>query len=89
MDPAAVAAQFAPLFSAFPDWNWEMRHLVVDRDYIAVRFAVTGTHRGTFQGIEATSKYGQFNFIQIHPLLHNALHFVQFHPIKTDGYGGG
>ena len=44
MDPAAVAAQFAPLFSAFPDWHWEIRNLVVDRHYIAGHFAVSGTH---------------------------------------------
>jgi aspartyl-tRNA synthetase len=53
-EPAAVAAQFAPLFSAFPDWHWEIRNLVVDGDYIAVHFTVAGTHRGVFQGIEAT-----------------------------------
>ena len=35
----------------FPDWHWEMRHIVVDGDYIAVHFTVTGTHRGAFQGI--------------------------------------
>jgi steroid delta-isomerase-like uncharacterized protein len=56
MDPAAVTAQFAPLISAFPDWHWEMRHIVVDGDYIALHFTVTGTHRGAFQGIEATSR---------------------------------
>ena len=56
MDPAAVKAQFAPLFSAFPDWHWEMRHIVVDGDYIAVHFTVTGTHRGVFEGIEATGR---------------------------------
>jgi steroid delta-isomerase-like uncharacterized protein len=56
MDPAAVTAQFAPLISAFPDWHWEMRHIVVDGDYIALHFTVTGTHRGTFQGIEATGR---------------------------------
>ncbi|MGW4118766.1 ester cyclase [Nocardia sp. NPDC004711] len=56
MDPAAVTAQFSPLVSGFPDWHWEMRHLVVDGDYIAVHFTVTGTHRGTFQGIEATGR---------------------------------
>jgi steroid delta-isomerase-like uncharacterized protein len=56
MDPAAVAAQFAPLISAFPDWHWEIRHLVVDGDYIAVHFTVTGTQRGAFQGIEATGR---------------------------------
>lgn len=56
MDPAAVTAQFVPLISAFPDWHWEMRHLVVDGDDIAVHFTVTGTHRGAFQGIEATGR---------------------------------
>ena len=56
MDPAAVTAQFAPLFSAFPDWHWEMRHLVIDGDYIAVHFTVTGTQRGAFQGTEATGR---------------------------------
>lgn len=56
MDPNAVAAQFEPIVSAFPDWHWDMRHIVVDTDYIAVHFTVTGTHRGTFQGIEATGR---------------------------------
>jgi steroid delta-isomerase-like uncharacterized protein len=56
MGSAAVAAQFPPLFSAFPDWHWEIRHLVVDGDYIAGHFAVTGTHRGAFRGIEATGR---------------------------------
>jgi predicted ester cyclase len=56
MDPPAVTAQFEPLISAFPDWHWEMRHIVVDGDYIAVHFTVTGTHRGAFQGIEATGR---------------------------------
>ena len=56
MDPAAVAAQFPPLFSAFPDWHWEIRHLVVEGDNIAVHFTVTGTHRGVFREIEATGR---------------------------------
>ena len=56
MDPAAVTAQFAPLISAFPDWHWEMRHIVIDDDNIVVHFTVTGTHLGTFQGIEATGR---------------------------------
>jgi predicted ester cyclase len=56
MDRSAVAAQFPPLFSAFPDWHWEIRNLVVDGDYIAGHFTVTGTHGGAFQGIEATGR---------------------------------
>ena len=68
MDPAAVAAQFALLFSAFPDWHWEIRHLVVDGDYIALHFTVTGTHRGAFQGIEATGRrvtISEFTFYRL------------------------
>jgi predicted ester cyclase len=64
MDPAAVAAQFAPLFSAFPDWHWEIRNLIVDCDYIAVHFTVTGTHRAAFQGIEATG-LSEFTFYRL------------------------
>jgi steroid delta-isomerase-like uncharacterized protein len=56
MDPDAVTAQFAPLISGFPDWHWDMRHIVVDDHDIAVHFTVTGTHGGTFQGIEATGR---------------------------------
>jgi predicted ester cyclase len=56
MDPASVAAQFVPIVSAFPDFRWEMRNLVVDGGYIAAHFTVTGTHRGNFNGIEATGR---------------------------------
>jgi steroid delta-isomerase-like uncharacterized protein len=56
MDPAAVTAQFAPLVTAFPDWRWEMRHILIDGDDVVVHFTVTGTHRGTFRGIEPTGR---------------------------------
>ena len=68
MDPAAVAAQFTLLFSAFPDWHWEIRNLVVDGDNIAVHFTVTGTHRGAFQGIDATGRrvtISEFTFYRL------------------------
>jgi steroid delta-isomerase-like uncharacterized protein len=56
MDPGVVAAQFAPIVSGFPDWHWEARHIVIDTDHIVVHFTVTGTHQGTFAGIEATGR---------------------------------
>src|SRR6516165_8071939 len=46
MDPATVAAQFAAMFSALPDWHWEIRNLLIAGDYIAVHFKVTGTRGG-------------------------------------------
>ncbi|MEM6104685.1 ester cyclase [Mycobacterium sp. 050272] len=56
MDPAAVAAQFAPIVFAFPDWHWDLRHLVVDDHYISTHFTVTGTHRGVFEGVQPTGR---------------------------------
>lgn len=55
-DAGAVTAQFAPLITAFPDWHWEVRHLVVDGEDLVLHFTVTGTHRGTFRGREATGR---------------------------------
>jgi predicted ester cyclase len=68
MNPAAVAAPFTRLFNAFPDWHWEIRHLVVDGENIAVHFTVTGTHRGVFREIEATGRQvttSEFTFYHI------------------------
>lgn len=56
MEPTAVAAQFSPIVSAFPDWHWDLRNLLVDNDLIALHFSVTGTHRGDFQGIAPTGR---------------------------------
>lgn len=56
MDPSAVAGQFAPIVSAFPDWHWEVRNLAIDGDLISLHFTVTGTHRGVFEGIAPTGR---------------------------------
>ncbi|KAL7942798.1 hypothetical protein V8C42DRAFT_330419 [Trichoderma barbatum] len=55
-DVKKVTAQFKPLVTAFPDWHWEVRHLTIEGNYLALHFKITGTHRGTFQGIEATGR---------------------------------
>jgi predicted ester cyclase len=54
--PQQVTAQFKPLVDAFPDWHWDIRHLTIDGDYLSLHFDVSGTHKGTFQGIEATGR---------------------------------
>ncbi|KAI9150307.1 hypothetical protein HJFPF1_10066 [Paramyrothecium foliicola] len=55
-EPTKVTAQFKPLVEAFPDWHWQIRHLTIDGDYLAIHFKVTGTHRGIFQGVEPTGR---------------------------------
>jgi steroid delta-isomerase-like uncharacterized protein len=41
---------------AFPDYRWELRHLVVEAPWIAAHFADTGTHRGRFLDVPATGR---------------------------------
>jgi predicted ester cyclase len=41
---------------AFPDYRWELRHLVVDAPWIAAHLTDTGTHRAAFFGVEATGR---------------------------------
>jgi predicted ester cyclase len=41
---------------AFPDYRWEIRHLLVNGAWISAHFHDTGTHRGTFLGVPATGR---------------------------------
>jgi steroid delta-isomerase-like uncharacterized protein len=65
---ADVTVQFEPVVAAFPDWHWEVKHLIVDDDHVWLHFTVTGTHRGAYQGIEATGRQvtiSQFTLYQV------------------------
>ena len=53
---ATVTKQFKPLVAAFPDWHWDIRTLAIDGDFLSLHFRVSGTHKGSFQGIEPTGK---------------------------------
>ncbi|KAH8882042.1 NTF2-like protein [Thozetella sp. PMI_491] len=54
--PSKVTEQIKSIVEAFPDWRWEIRRFTIDGEYLAVHFNITGTHLGTFQGIEATGR---------------------------------
>ncbi|MGY1618265.1 ester cyclase [Geodermatophilus sp. SYSU D00691] len=41
---------------AFPDYRWEIEHLLVDGDVVAAHFTDTGTHRGEWLGVPATGR---------------------------------
>ncbi len=41
---------------AFPDYRWELRHLLVDGPWISAHFQDTGTHQGTFLGVPPTGR---------------------------------
>ena len=40
----------------FPDYHWDLRHLMVAGDRIAAHFVDTGTHRGEAFGVPATGR---------------------------------
>jgi predicted ester cyclase len=42
--------------AAFPDAELAVEEMIVERDLIAFRSRMRGTHRGTFRGIQATGK---------------------------------
>ena len=52
----AYAENLRFVVRAFPDYRWELRHLVVDGPWIAAHLADTGTHRESFAGIDATGR---------------------------------
>jgi predicted ester cyclase len=41
---------------AFPDYRWDIRHLLVDGSLVAGHFVTAGTHEGTFLGVPPTGR---------------------------------
>ena len=42
---------------AFPDYRWDLRHLLVDGDVVAAHFLDSGTHRGEWLGVPPTGRH--------------------------------
>jgi predicted ester cyclase len=53
---AAYADGLRDVVRAFPDYRWELRHLLVDGDWIAAHFVDSGTHQGSAFGVPATGR---------------------------------
>jgi steroid delta-isomerase-like uncharacterized protein len=59
---------FIAFTGSFPDLHHEIVDLVAEGDKVAVRFNVTGTHKGELQGIPPTGKkvsFGAMDFITL------------------------
>jgi steroid delta-isomerase-like uncharacterized protein len=52
----AVKQFFSEFFDAFPDTHATLDDMVVEGDKVALRWTLTGTHKGAFMGIPATNK---------------------------------
>ncbi|MCJ8167321.1 ester cyclase [Pontibacter sp. E15-1] len=63
--PEGFIQFFTAFRSAFPDLEVSVEQLVADEDNVSIAYTVTGTHKGTFMGIEATNKQIKARGVQI------------------------
>ncbi|MEI8407204.1 MULTISPECIES: ester cyclase [unclassified Kribbella] len=52
----AYAAGLRSVVDAFPDYHWDLQHLLVDGDWLSAHLIDTGTHTGPFLTIPATGR---------------------------------
>ncbi len=56
MDLAGHKQFAAAWYSAFPDTSHSIHEVIAEGDRVTVRFTITGTHKGTFNGMPPTGK---------------------------------
>lgn len=56
---------FTELTAAFPDARIEPEHLVADDEHVCVAYTLSGTHSGSFHGIEPTGRRIEVRGVQI------------------------
>ncbi|MEO8181062.1 MAG: ester cyclase [Deltaproteobacteria bacterium] len=54
--PDGYLAIIGMMQGGFPDIQWTVEEMVSERDKVAVRFTMRGTHGGTFVGVPPTAK---------------------------------
>ena len=54
--PAGYLAIIGMMRGGFPDIQWTLEEIVAERDKVAARFMMHGTHQGTFFGVPPTGK---------------------------------
>lgn len=54
--PNGYLTIIAMMRSGFPDIKWAIDDMITEKEKVAVRFTMRGTHQGTFFGVPATAK---------------------------------
>jgi predicted ester cyclase len=58
-EPRGVDGYIAGLeavVAAFPDYRWDIQHLLIEGSWLSAHFIDTGTHDGIFMGVPATGR---------------------------------
>ena len=63
--PEAWKTRIKETRAAFPDFHVDVHDVLVDGDRSAVRFTISGTHRGPYMGFEPTGNVMTFDGIVI------------------------
>ncbi|WP_234311783.1 ester cyclase [Streptomyces griseus] len=50
--------------AAFPDLRLEVKSILAEGDLVSLRITCTGTHQGTFAGIEATGRKLTWHYVE-------------------------
>ena len=56
LGPAGYLNIINMMRSGFPDIRWELEEMVAEKEKVAARFTMRGTHQGTFFSVPATSR---------------------------------
>jgi steroid delta-isomerase-like uncharacterized protein len=51
--------------AAFPDLSWEIDFILAEDDFVAARWTASGTHLGTWAGVEPTGNEMRFSGINV------------------------
>jgi steroid delta-isomerase-like uncharacterized protein len=54
--PAGYLKTILMMREGFPDIQWHLEEIISENDKSAIRFTMTGTHKGTFFGVPPTGK---------------------------------
>ena len=54
--PKGYLMIIAMMRGGFPDIQWAIEDMITENEKVAVRFTMSGTHKGTFFGVPATDK---------------------------------
>ena len=64
----AIAASYAALFDAFPDWRFTGDDLLVDGDRVAQPFTAEATHIGEFMGLMGTNRRFRIQGVRLYEM---------------------